>query len=162
MYLVYLFKEKRTDKVIYVGSSARPAERMKEHIQVINGNRESDLPIYTYIRENRLRLYKDIEVIWVDSAENKEEMHKLEEQYYYKYIDTIKNERPAEIRKGVYNPRRRKVKCLNDGKIFATVSECASYYGKGRTTISNVLIKEKEYTWINNEKYYFEYVNETV
>ena len=159
MYLVYLFKEKSTGQIIYVGSSARPAERMKEHARAINGDKKSDLAIYRYIRDENLRLYKDIEVIWVDSAKDKEEMYELEEQYYFKYLDTIKNERPAEIRKGVYNPRRRKVKCLNDGKIFATVTDCAKYYGKGRTTISNVLINEKEHTWINGQKYRFEYIN---
>ena len=33
VYYIYLFREKKTGKVIYVGSSARPMERIKEHIQ---------------------------------------------------------------------------------------------------------------------------------
>ena len=110
---------------------------------------------YTILERNFECNQGEIDII----AKDKEEMYELEEQYYFKYLDTIKNERPAEIRKGVYNPRRRKVKCLNDGKIFATVTDCAKYYGKGRTTISNVLINEKEHTWINGQKYRFEYIN---
>lgn len=156
MYLVYLFKEKNSNEVIYVGSSARPAERMKEHIQALNGKKNIN-NIHKYMIENDLRLYKDVEVIWVDSAEGKDGMLELEEKYYYKYFDTIKNERPAEDRTGKYNPRKRKVKCLNDGMVFKTVTECSKYYKKGRTTISNVLIKEKAYTYVNGEKYYFEY-----
>lgn len=162
MYLVYLLKEKGTQNIIYVGSSSRPTERMKEHNQIINGKRQSNMKLYKYIKSKGLKLYKDIEVIWVDIAETKEQMHDLEEKYYYKYKDTIKNDRPAECRSGKYNPKRRKVKCINDNRIFATVTECANYYNKGRTTISNVLIGEKEYTIINGEKYKFEYINKRV
>lgn len=158
MYTVYLFKEKSSEEVIYVGSSARPSARMKEHIHQLNGSKSPN-NIHRYMIEKGLKLYKDVEVIWVDCAETKEEMWELEEQYYFKHIDTVKNERPAEDRHGHYNPRKRKVKCLNDGNVFKTVSECSRYYNKGRTTISNVLIKEKPYTWINGEKYIFEYVD---
>ena len=35
MYLVYTFVEKRTQKIIYVGSTARPSERIKEHLAAI-------------------------------------------------------------------------------------------------------------------------------
>ena len=86
-------------------------------------------------------------------------MIELEQKYYYKYIDTIKNDRPGENRYGWYNPKRRKVKCINDNRIFRTVTECARFYGKGRTTISGVLRGEKQCTIINGEKYYFKYVD---
>ena len=33
MYIVYLFKEKETNEVIYVGSTSRPIVRLKEHKQ---------------------------------------------------------------------------------------------------------------------------------
>ena len=161
MYIVYLFKEKSTDKVIYVGSSARPAERMKEHNLVIKGSKHSNQRIYDYIRDHGLKLYKDIEVVWVDCADSREEMYDLEATYYFKYKDTVMNDRPAEIRFGKYNPRTRKVRCLNDGRVFSTVTECARAYGKKRTTISNVVTNVKPYTWIDGEKYRFEYVNGT-
>lgn len=161
MYTVYLFREKVTGKVIYVGSSARPSARMKEHLQILDERKPNNQKIYDYMRNNGLKFYKDVEVIWVDCADNKEEMYELEAQYYYKYQDTVMNDRPAEIRDGKYNPKRRKVRCINTGEIFNTVTECASYFHKGRNTITRVLNKVHEYTYINDEKYYFEYVNGT-
>jgi predicted GIY-YIG superfamily endonuclease len=158
MYLVYLFKEKRTGKIIYVGSSSRPAARLKEHRAQLMGHKRAN-NIHKYMNENNLELYVDVEVIWVDCADDRKTMLELEEKYYFQYVDTIKNDRPGENRFGDYNPKRRKVRCSNDGKVFKTVTECARYYGKGRTTINGVLAKSKPYTWINGEKYYFEYAN---
>ena len=111
------------------------------------------------MNDNNLKFYKDVEVLWVDCADNEPEIRKLEEYYYFRYIETILNDRPGEDTKGKYNPRRRKVTCRNDGMVFETVSECARYYNKGRTTISNVLRNEKPYTIINREKYFFEYLS---
>lgn len=160
MYLVYLFKEKESGKIIYVGSSSRPSARMKEHHHQLNGMKKPS-NIHKYMNEKGYKFYKDVEVIWVDSAENREEMLKKEEEYFYKFIDSVKNERPAENMSGKYNPRRRKVKCLNNGKVFDTISECAKYYNKGRTTICRVLTKEVKYTYVNGEKYIFEFENGT-
>lgn len=161
MYTVYLFREKATGKIIYVGSSSRPSARMKEHLLVLRGAKQNNQKIYSYMRDKGLQLYKDVEIIWVDCADTMEEMHDLEAQYYYKYQDTVMNDRPAEIRDGKYNPKRRKVRCLNTGEIFNTVIECARYYNKGRTTLNRVLSKEVKFTYINGEKYYFEFVDKT-
>jgi len=159
MYVVYLFKEKKTGRVLYVGSSARPAERMKEHMQSLMGMK-ARTKVHEYMVENHLKLYRDVEVIWVDSGKDKNEMIALEEQYYYKYVDQgLLNERPGENRYGWYNPKRRKVRCLNDGKVFKTVTECSQYYHKGRTTIEKVLTGNTTHTWVNGEKYFFEYVD---
>ncbi|KIP23794.1 GIY-YIG catalytic domain protein [Bacillus thuringiensis serovar morrisoni] len=158
MYLVYLFKEKSSGEIIYVGSTARPTARLKEHREQLEGRKRPNR-IHRYMRDEKLTLYKDVEVLWCDCARDKEEMLKLEEEYYYKYVKTIKNERPGENRKLFYNPRSRNVVCLNDGKEFRTVTECADHYKKGRTTISNVLIGEKPFTWINNKKHFFKYVD---
>lgn len=159
IYFVYLFREKITQKVIYVGSTSRPTERIKEHIQIAEGRKSNNQNIYKYLNENNLELFKDVEIVWVERVKEKELALKLEEEYYYKYQDTVLNDRPAEIRNGHYNPKRRKIKCLNDGKIFNSIIECAEYYGKKRTTINNVVAGQKKCTIINNEKYYFEYVN---
>lgn len=159
MYIVYLFKEKRTDKIIYVGSSARPAARMKEHKQALLGLKKRS-KIHRYMLQNNLEFYRDIEVIWVDYGNTREEMIKLEEKYYYKYVDNgLLNERPGENRYGWYNPKRKAIRCINDGKIFKTITECALYYRKARQTIQDIVTSRKSYTWINSEKYYFEYVD---
>lgn len=159
MYMVYLFREKETGEVIYVGSSARPMARLKEHRHQLSSDRKPNL-IHRYMIEKNLNLYDDVSVEFVYNASSREEMLKVEEKYYFENLKTIKNERPGEDKSGHYNPRKRKVICLNDGKVFKTVSECARHYKKGRTTINNVLTREKPHTFINGEKYIFEYVNE--
>ena len=144
MYLVYLLKEKRKNKVIYVGSSARPAERMKEHLACLRGDKPNNQKIYHYMREHKLQFYKDVEIIWVDCASNKDEMLELEAQYYERYKETVLNERPAENRYGGNNPKHRWVKCLSDGLTFKTVTECAEHYGFKRTTLSGILNGSKK------------------
>lgn len=161
VYYVYLFRVKENGNVIYVGSSVRPMERIKEHIQCSEGRKETKQPIYKYMQENNFKLIDDVEIVWVERVDNREKALKLEADYYYRYIDTVLNTRPSEDRRGGNNPKRRKVKCINDGLVFNSITECANYYKKGRTTINNVLTKEKEFTWVNGEKYHFEYVNGT-
>lgn len=141
MYLVYLLKEKATNQVIYVGSSARPAERMKEHNQVLQGGKKAQekYPLYQYMMNKGLKLYKDVEVIWVDVAKDRESMYALEAEYYYKYEKTVLNDRPAEDRFGRYNPKRRYVFCLTDNKEFKTVTSCAEYLGIRRQILSDIL-----------------------
>ena len=161
MYAVYLFVEKSTQKVIYVGSSARPAARMKEHVAMLEGRKDRMQKIHEYMISNGLKLYKDVAIVWIDCADSMEEMHDLEAQYYFKYQDTVLNERPAEIRYGKYNPKRRRVQCLNDGKVFEDITECAQYYNKGRTTINKVVCGVTDYTYVNGKRYYFKLVDET-
>ena len=77
MYLVYLFKEKKTGEIIYVGSSSRPSARLKEHGAQLRGDKQP-CKIHNYMNAKKLKLYKDVEVIWVDSANDKNEMLELE------------------------------------------------------------------------------------
>lgn len=155
MYLVYLLKEKSTDKVIYVGSSARPAARMKEHRQALQLRKPNNAKLYDYMRERNLQFYKDVAVVWIDVGDDKESMLKLEEQYYYKYRDTVLNDRPAEDRNGAFNPKRRQVICLTDGITFKTVSECARHYGVARTTLSGWLNGYRKYNPLKGKEFLF-------
>lgn len=139
MYLVYLLREKATNVVIYVGSTSRPACRIKEHILSLAGKKSKHQKIHSYMRERGLMFFKDVTVEWVDCANDRSEMYALEEKYFGLYKDTLLNDRPAENRFGGYNPKRRFVTCLDDGKTFDTISECAKHYGIKRTTLSNVL-----------------------
>jgi predicted GIY-YIG superfamily endonuclease len=160
MFIVYLFKEKKTETVIYVGSSARPAERMKEHIASIKGNKPRN-KIQRYMHSNGLELFKDVEVIWIDCAESRDEMISKEQEYYYKHVNTIMNERPGDNKSGWYNPRRRVIRCVNNGVEYRTVTECAELLNVGRTTLSDVLNNRKPHLNVNGEKLLFEYVNKT-
>ncbi len=50
MYIVYLFKEKETNEVIYVGSTSRPIVRLKEHKQQLLGMKPQNA-IHRYMTE---------------------------------------------------------------------------------------------------------------
>lgn len=160
MYLVYLFREKKSGKVIYVGSSARPAARMKEHVASAEGQKPSNMKLYGYMRDNNLKFYKDVEVVWVDRAENEKEMRDLEALYYYKYEETLLNDRPAEYRNGECNPKRKGVRCLDDGMEFNSVLQCSEYYGIPRTTLTNHLTGRRKK--FRNSNLRFEYIDRNV
>lgn len=138
MYSIYKFVEKSTDKVIYVGSTARFSARMKEHGLAIIGSKPQS-KIHKYLAENNLQLYKDIEVIICDSATTKELAHELESNLFYLYQETLLNDRPAEIKFGEFNPKRRQIHCLESGRTFKTVLAASRYYNIPRTTIYKYL-----------------------
>lgn len=157
MYIVYLFKEKLTNKIIYVGSTSRPIVRLKEHKQALNGikNRQK---IHTYMINNNLKLYDDVIVEFVKECENKQEMLNEEEKLFYKYKDTLLNERPAENRKGQYNSTAKKVKCITDGNVFKSILQCSKFYHKSRSTISDCLNGRQNHIVINKRFYEFSYL----
>ena len=163
IYYVYFFREKRTGKVIYVGSSSRPMERIKEHMQCYEGRKKNNQEIYKYLKHNNLELLKDVEIVFAERVKEKHKALELESEYFFKYKETLLNQRPAEERNGSFNPKRRRVQCINDGMFFETITECAKYYKKGRTTMTKILSSKtnKQYTYVNGEKFYFKYVHGT-
>lgn len=163
MYLVYLFKEKKIGKVIYVGSSSRPAARMKEHCAALRGDKKQQ-KIHLYMNKKNLELYKDVDVIWCDVANDKKDMEKLEETYYFKYLDSgfLLNDRPGEDRSGNNNPKRRGVINKSDGRLFKTISEAANTYGIPRTTLSGYLNGRRTQPKINGVDQDFEYLTMNV
>ena len=80
MNTIYLFREKKTDKVIYVGSSSRVCKRLGNHIAQLRGDKAMQ-PIHHYMVDNNLILYKDVEVVLVDFAPDRESMLELEAKY---------------------------------------------------------------------------------
>lgn len=70
MYIVYLFKEKETNEVIYVGSTSRPIVRLKEHKQQLLGMKPQNA-IHRYMTEKKLKLYDDVEVVFTKECRNK-------------------------------------------------------------------------------------------
>ena len=135
-YYIYLFRVKKTGTVIYVGSCKSVGKRMNEHRRAFR-EPSRELPIHKYMKANNLKLFDDVEVVIVEFLNNttKEKALEVEAQYYYKYKDTIKNTRPAEIRSGVYATRNKPVRCVTDGKEFISIRKAAEYYGVDRSTI---------------------------
>ena len=156
-YYIYLFRVKKTGTVIYVGSCKSIGKRMNEHRRAFR-DPSHELPIHRYMKEQGLKLIDDVEVVIVEFLNNttREKALEVEAQYYFKYKDTVKNTRPAEIRSGVYSSRNKPVRCVNDGKVFISIRKAADYYGVDRSTVMYNLNKgRKLYNGL-----LFEYVNE--
>lgn len=135
-YFVYLFRVKKTQEVIYVGSCKNISKRLNEHRRAFREPKH-ELPIHKYMMENNLELFTDVEVVIVEYSSNmtKQKAWDLEAEYYHRYKDTLKNTRPAEIRTGIYAPRSKPVRCLNDGRLFCSIRQAAEHYGIVRNSL---------------------------
>lgn len=156
-YFIYLFRVKKTREVIYVGSTKAIGKSLNEHRRAFR-ELKHQLPIHIYMKENHLKLFDDVEVCIVEylSEGTEEQALELEAKYYYKYKDTIKNTRPAEIRSGEFSVRNKSVRCLNDGKEFISIRKAAEYYGMNRVTLMYHLNKGT----ILKSGLVFEYLNQ--
>lgn len=156
-YFIYLFRVKKTGDVIYVGSTKAIGKRLNQHRRAFKEPKH-ELPIHAYMKENHLSLFDDVEVCIVEylPGGTKEQVLEIEAKYYYKYKDTIKNTRPAEIRSGEFSVRNKSVKCLNDGNVFISIRKAAEYYGMNRVTLMYHLNKGT----ILKSGLVFEYVNQ--
>ena len=142
-YMVYLFREKATGTVIYVGSCKNFGARMNDHRRSLRDKGKRLAPIHQYMLDNNLRLFDDVEVavVWYGVDVTKEQALEKEAEYFYKYQDTVKNTRPAEIRDGEFGANRKAVRCVTDGKVYATMKMAAEAYGLHYVTISNHINK---------------------
>ena len=155
-YFIYLFRVKKTDEVIYVGSTRAIGARLNEHRRGIKEPKHR-LPIHDYMIEQGLELFKDVEVCIVEyfSDVARERVLEVEAEYYYKYKETIKNTRPAEIRGGEFSPRNKPIRCLNDGKEYISIRAASEHYGLNRVTIMQHLNKGS----VLKNGLVFEYIN---
>ena len=141
-YYIYLFRVKKTQEVIYVGSTRNISTRINEHRRAFR-ELKHELPVHKYMIEKNLKLFTDVEVVIVEylSGVSKQEALEVEAEYYYRYKDTLKNTRPGEIRSGIYAARNKPVRCLNDGQIFYSIRKAAEYYKITRNALMNHLNK---------------------
>ena len=141
-YFIYLFREKQTGSVIYVGSTRAIGKRLNEHRRAFKEPKH-ELPIHTYMKQNNLKLFKDVEVCIVEFLQDvtKDKALEVEAEYYHRYKKTLKNTRPAENRSGEFSTRNKAVRCLNDGKEYISIRQAAEFYGLNRVTIMNHLNK---------------------
>ena len=156
MYIVYEFIEKKTNKVIYVGSTARPCERIKEHKLALEG-KKPQANIHRYMNENNLKFYRDVIIAWVDYGDTILEGRLKEETLFYAHRDTVLNTRPGEDRKDGYNPRSKLIRCLEDNNTFTSTVEASKFYGVSRQKISKHLNGIRDYVSLDNgTKIHFE------
>ena len=141
-YFIYLFRVKKTQEVIYVGSTRNISMRLNEHRRAFKEPKH-ELPVHKYMIANGLELFSDVEVVIVECLRgvSKHEALEVEAEYFYRYKDTLKNTRPAELRAGIYAARNKPVRCVNDGQVFYSIRQAAEHYKTTRYSLMNHLNK---------------------
>lgn len=130
-YYIYLFKIKKTDRVIYVGSTWRIGNRINMHRRSM---REPDRaqPIHKYLHANNLELIRDVEIDIVDTVLGKENAMKLESKYYNKYKLSAINVWDADDRSGENSPMNQALKTKDGKRYFKSEREAARKLGVNR------------------------------
>lgn len=128
---IYLFKEIKTGKIIYVGQTRYLGRRLTEHRKGIN-DIKNHASIYLYMRENNLKLFTDVEVVIVDYTQDRQQAEKIEAELIDKYSDTVLNTVKYDTRKYNTDPRFKKVLCVDTGEIFWAVKPVLEKYNISR------------------------------
>ena len=133
-YYIYLFKVKKTGRVIYIGSTWRIGNRINMHRRSM---REPDRaqPIHKYLHANNLQLFRDVEIDIVDTTLGKDKAMELESEYYKKYKLSSVNIWDADKRSGDNSPIRQPL-VTKDGKMtFSSQREAARKLGVSREKV---------------------------
>ena len=130
-YYIYLFKIKKTGRVIYVGSTWRIGNRINMHRRSM---REPDRaqPIHKYLHANNLELIRDVEIDSVDTVLGKENAMKLESKYYNKYKLSAINVWDADDRSGENSPMNQALRTKDGKRYFKSEREAARKLGVNR------------------------------
>lgn len=130
-YYIYLFKIKKTGRVIYVGSTWRIGNRINMHRRSM---REPDRaqPIHKYLHANNLELIRDVEIDIVDTVLGKENAMKLESKYYNKYKLSAINVWDADDRSGENSPMNQALRTKDGKRYFKSEREAARKLGVNR------------------------------
>lgn len=130
-YYIYLFKIKKTGRVIYVGSTWRIGNRINMHRRSM---REPDRaqPIHKYLHANNLELIRDVEIDIVDTVLGKENAMKLESKYYNKYKLSAINVWDADDRSGENSPMNQALSTKDGKRYFKSEREAARKLGVNR------------------------------
>ena len=130
-YYIYLFKIKKTGRVIYVGSTWRIGNRINMHRRSM---REPDRaqPIHKYLHANNLELIRDVEIDIVDTVLGKENAMNLESKYYNKYKLSAINVWDADDRSGENSPMNQALRTKDGKRYFKSEREAARKLGVNR------------------------------
>lgn len=128
VFFVYLFEEVETKKVFYVGVTKFIGRRMNEHKRDRSVGRGKRTPLYVYMRDNDLELFKNVEVRLVGYTHDRVEASRMESEYIKKYADTVQNLVKTDTRKYSTDPRYRKVRCITTGETFHAVKPVCDKY----------------------------------
>lgn len=133
-YYIYLFRVKKTGRIIYVGSTWRIGNRINSHRRSMREPNRAQ-PIHKYLHANNLQLFKDVEVDIVDTTLGKENAMKLESEYYQKYKLSSINIWDANKRSGDNSPVRQPLMTKDGSQFFKSQRDAAKKLGTTRHTI---------------------------
>ena len=141
-YYIYLFKIKKTGRVIYVGSTWRIGNRINMHRRSMREPARAQ-PIHKYLHANNLQLFKDVEIDIVDTTLGKDNAMKLESKYYKKYKLSSVNVWDANKRSGNNSPIRQPLVTKDGKRTFNSQREAARELGVSRQKV-NKMTKDGE------------------
>lgn len=128
---LYLFKEVKTGKVIYVGQTRFLGRRITEHIRALKDLRNY-AAIYVYMRNHNLEFFRDVEISIIFRGFDRAEMEALETEYINKYSTTVQNMIKVDTRKYNTDTRFKKVRCITTGEVFWAVNPVLEKYNISR------------------------------
>ena len=136
-YYIYLFKIKKTGKIIYVGSTWRIGNRINSHRRSM---REKDRaqPIHKYLNAKHLQLFKDVEIDIVDTVIGKKAAMKLESEYYHKYKLSSVNMWDANKRSKDNSPVRQPLMTKDHKRYFDSQRDAAEKLGVSRYFVNKM------------------------
>lgn len=151
-YYIYLFKIKKTGRVIYVGSTWRIGNRINMHRRSM---REPDRaqPIHKYLHANNLELIRDVEIDIVDTVLGKENAMKLESKYYNKYKLSAVNVWDADDRSGENSPMNQALRTKDGKRYFKSEREAARKLGVNRYKVIK-MVKSGELVRVETKNKY--------
>lgn len=156
---IYVIKENK--KVLYVGSTQNFERRKRQHFK--EDRKEKMQAIHKYMRSKNNEGFS-VEVIKEVQVNNVKELQRIEKRFIDKF-DTVNNGFNLHngTRNGTKNSNARAVKCLNDGRIFATVSEACQNYGFNPSELASHLTGKRYLNGIGTKKFgtplMFEYLD---
>lgn len=130
-YYIYLFREIKTQKIIYVGSTRTIGARINEHRRGFR-DKTRQQPIHKYMIANNLELFKDVEIAIVYTASTKKDAIDKEIAYTEKHKKTIANVWTGEQKEDLNNSIRKPVSTPDGKQCFSSMREAADCLGVTR------------------------------
>lgn len=140
---LYLFKEVKTGKVIYVGQTRFLGRRITEHIRALKDLRNY-AAIYVYMRNHNLEFFRDVEISIIFRGFDRAKMEALETEYINKYSTTVQNMIKVDTRKYNTDPRFKKVRCITTGEVFWAVNPVLEKYNISRYFLEKAIRNKTE------------------
>lgn len=135
---LYLFKEIKSGKVIYVGQTRYLGRRFNEHLSSLK-DLKNHAAIYEYMRNNNLEFFRDVEISVIARCFDRTEIEALETEYINKYSDTIQNTVKIDTRKYNTDPRFKKVRNITTGEVFWAVQPVMEKYNVSRYLLEKAI-----------------------